>query len=284
MRKRIYALWLMAVALCGATAMVSCESDDPQPSGGNEAEEVMGEYSLYFPSITISYWPDTEAGIKEQYEAYQKSFTEALTIEPKKKYKWSDIEAGKTKVQDAFDAQGDYEYSVKSVKNYFSGGFNITLKAYQDGEKSTIDFGKKNFKCKLDVPDDATCQLNIIMSAYEGEMPAVKEYGTSLRKRFTDALKEVFDGEYGTKKDSKDMVYTSIANFSCDTTELIARVREVCNAVEVPALPESVKEEAQTPEGGISKAFDIDIVAYNPKAYAPMKSEIYVFSLKVKTK
>lgn len=296
MKKNLFTLLMMAAAALGTVTMVSCGEDKTEeldPGQKEPVEEVvMGHYSLSFNSLPIDKWPDTEAGILERYDAYKKSVIEALKIDPDKKYKWSEIEADKDRLQKAFNALGDFDYSVRAVNNYFHFyGEDITFKAIKEGSKEEINFGEKKLTCKLDVLPNTTLQLRIEIETYEETIPSAKEYTTKLRTQFTDALKEVFAGEYG-KEDlvsaskKKHTIYHNIANSTEKAELLVERVQEICTGVKekVQALPDDIKKDAQTAEPNLPFLFKVDVITYDPNQPYPIKTEKYIFNYTVSLK
>lgn len=288
MKKYLASILLSAAALTTATMFASCGGGDDDvedvltPQKPVEKVET-GKYSLHFNSIHIDIWPDTNAGIEDQYAAYQKSITDALKVDLNKKYNWSDIEADKDRLTKVFDTFGDFEYKVKSLRNYikyYSG--DITFGALKDGSSNLdLKIGTKNITCIKDVPENATTQLYIEMSAYETALTSAKEYCDKVRTLYTEALKEEFAGEYGTEvsgQTRKVSYYYNLANYTTDGLEVKNRVNKICKAVEIPALPDDVKKEAQALSPALPYVFKIWINQYDPKATYPIKSETEVFS------
>lgn len=293
--KKFFNLFLSAMAMSGAalttaTMFASCGGEDDVEEVLNPQKPVekaeTGKYSLHFNSIHIDIWPDTNAGIEDQYAAYQKSITDALKVDLNKKYNWSDIEADKDRLTKVFDTFGDFEYKVKSLRNYIKYyGEDITFGALKDGSSYLdLKIGTKNITCIKDVPENATTQLYIEMSAYETVLTSAKEYCDKVRTLYTEALKEEFTGEYGTEVNGltrKVSYYYNLANYTTDSLEVKNRVNKICQAVEIPALPDDVKKEAQALSPALPYVFKIWINKYDPKATYPVKSETEVFSLSI---
>lgn len=293
MKKNLYTLLLMAVALFSAVTIVSCgiDDDDPIPEPPTPDTPETGQYSIYFPELTITYWPDTEAGIVENYEAYKKSITDALKVDTEKKYLLTELLANKDRLQAVYDKFGDYEYKVKSCRNYFVGSFEATFRVYKNKLDShpEIDFGAKKVRSLLDVPAGSKRQLLVEMVSYEKAVPSAKEYLTNIRNKYTDALKEVFGGEYGTMNDNTlSVTYTNIANLSDNYKEVLANMKTACGAVEVPALPDDIKAEAQavtSNEGArLSDLFNITITSFDITKTYPNKADTLEFENNISVK
>lgn len=288
MKKYFASMLLSAAAIVSATMLVSCGEDDDNNGMTPDVPEVKvetGKYSLTFTSIHISDWPDANTGIEDQYKTYQKSITDALNIDLNKKYDWSDIEADKDRLTKEFDKFGDFEYKVKSLRNYFLYyGGETSLSAKKDGSDQSLKIGTKNVKCIKEIPDDVTAQLYLEISSYETDVPSINEYCEKLRDLYIEALKEEFTGEYGTEvkgQTRNESFYYNMANYTTDGLEVKTRVNKICEAVELPALPDDVKEKALAITPALSYLFKILINTYDPKVPYPIKSEDKVFSLTV---
>ena len=127
MKKFTYVLLAAAVAF-GLTACGDKGTTTPDEPDEPEVIE-MGHYSLTFESLAVSNWPDSKESIQKDYEAYQKTVTDALKIDVDKKYKWSEIEADKARLQKAFDGLSGFDYKVKAALNIFTYYGGITFKA-----------------------------------------------------------------------------------------------------------------------------------------------------------
>ena len=288
MKKIIASMLLSAAAIVSATMMVSCGEDDDDGQTPEKPVEKAdtGKYSLQFTDIAISNWPDANTGIEDQYEAYQKSITDALNVDLNKQYNWSDIEADKDRLTKAFDKFGNFEYKVKALVNYLHYyGEETSFGAIKNGSGYLdLKIGTKNVKCIKEIPDNATTQLYIQMSSFETEVPLAKEYCAKVRALYTEALKEEFTGEYGSEEKGtsrKVCSYYNLANYTTDSLEVKNRVNEICKAVEIPALPDDVKKEAQAVSPALPYLFKILINKYDPQATYPVKSETEVFSLSI---
>lgn len=284
MKKHLIAFLVIMTASLSA-CLVSCGEKDPLPEDQKDPDGkvTMGTYSLYRPSITLTYWPDSEAGITSSFETYYNGIAAALNIGQDKKYKWSDIEADRERLQAIFNGIDDFEYSVKSCRNYTSTNGDVTFGAFKEGSiYPDIDFGSKKIICKLDVPADATCQLHIEMTSYETAVPSAKEYNTKVRTLFTEALKEVFTEPYGLQENKTSVQYLNMVNRSGSRAELSERVKKACEAVVVPDLPADIRKDAQaatSPSGAkLSNIFVITLFSYDPQSNRILKSEEEVFT------
>lgn len=279
---------MVMMTVCSSACLVSCVVDGPLPEEQQEpAENVKtGAYSVYHPSFTLTYWPDSDAGITEQFEDYYNGILADLNVDLEKKYKWSDIEADKERIQKIFDGIDDFEYSVKSCRNYTSVSRDITFGAYKDGSfYPDIDFGEKKLICKLDVPEDVTCQLHIEITSFEKAVSSAKEYNTKVRTLFSEALKEFFTEQYGLHENITNVEYFNMANFSGSREEISNRVKKACEEVVIPELPADIKKDAQSvnsPSGAkLSNIFVISLFSYDPQSNRIIMSEQEVFSHRI---
>lgn len=284
MKKYFRAFMVTMMTVCFSACLVSCGEDDVTSSGQKDPEPVVkestGTYDLHCPVFVITYWPDSEAGITTQFQSFYDDIAKAVGVDGKKEYKWSDIEASKDKLQKAFDAFGDFEYSVKSCRNYSRLNGDITFKAYKDGNSSAdIDFGAKHVKCTLDIPADVTSQLHIEMKTFELGVPSAKEYLDKVRGLYADALKDVFTGEYGVMKGIAQVEYLNMYNHTGDRKEISERISKACEGVVVPELPADIKKEAA--DAKVKAIFTISVFAYDPHSTSIMKSDEDVFSSKI---
>lgn len=283
MKKYLRSMLLLAAAIVSASMFASCgedETDDLNPGQKEPENKVeMGYYKLDFPSLTILEWPDTKSieEIEKKYDAYKKSITDALKYEDGKKYKWSEIEADKDRLQKLFDGFGDFEFEVQNCANKLSyAGLGTSFCAYKEGsEYRNIDFGEKKIKSKLHIPENTTCQLFVTITTVNA-VPSVKEYSASVKKLYTDALKDVFTDEYGVVETSDKLArteYFNLANFSGNSDELKNRVKDACDAVKekVPAVPADVLKDAQ--DSNINVLFSINIEAFDPKSGDPSRGK-----------
>lgn len=290
MKKYLKSVLLLVAAIVSASMFVACGEDDKtnelNPVQKEEpAEKVeMGHYVVKFPSLMILSWPDNQAGIDEQYKAYQKRITDALKYEEGKQYKWSDIEADKDRLQKVFDGFDGFEYTVKACNNHLNYlAENISFGAYKEGSsKADITFGERKITCKVDFNEGETCQLYVVITSYEATLPSAEEYCANLKKLFTDALRDVFADEYGKVEvsgTSPRTEYYNLANFAGNSDELKERVAQACDDVKmkIPALPENVKEEAQASNAKIPYLFDVTVFAYNLDQASPARTEKVVF-------
>lgn len=291
MKKNLASILLSAAAIVSATMLVSCGEDDDNDNGLTPEKPVekvdTGKYSLEFTHLAITRWPDANTGIEAQYEAYQKSISDALNVDLNKKYNWSDIEADKDRLTKVFEKFGDFEYKVKALLNYLHYyGEETSFGAIKNGSGYLdLKIGTKNVKCVKEVPDNTTTQLYIQMSSFETAVPSAKEYCEKVRALYTDALKEEFTGEYGNEEKGdtrKENCYYNMTNYMTDSLEVKNRVNEICKAVEIPAIPDDVKKEAQAVSPALPYLFQIWINKYDPKATYPVKSETEVFSQSIK--
>lgn len=279
MKKNFCTLLLMAVALF-STTLVSCSSDEPELDPDKPGDKVvMGKYNVYFTSLSFSSWPDNQSGIVDQYAEYQKSIIDALPVDVDKLYKWSDIEAQKAKLQEAFDKVGDFEYELQACRNCTANSGYVNFTAKQEGDsKDEIDFGSKRVSYKLNIPSNTTCQLYIEIRSNEIDVPSAKEYNAKVRALFTDALKDVFSGEYGTYTSGKSVISANLYNANTDSVALHNRVKKICNDIKIPEVPEEIKEGAK-----ISPIFQIGIQSHDPKATRPDRF-VRLFSHKIEVK
>lgn len=294
MKKYLKSKLLLAAALVSATMFVACGEDKTEELDPGQKEEPtvkveMGHYKLEFPDLVILEWPDKQAGIEEQYNAYQKSIIDALKYEEGKQYKWSDIEADKDRLQKIFDGFQGFEYSVKAAGNFiqYTAG-NIAFSAVKDGStNSGITFGERKIKVNVIKGENETCQLYVVITSYEAKVPSAQEYCTNVKKLFTDALKDVFTNEYDKVELTGSHAHTeyyNLANFTGNSSELKESVTTACDAVVavVPALPENVLQEIQTNNPSIPYIFDITIMAYDLENPVPNRTEKVVFNHKIK--
>lgn len=269
MKKYLRSMLLLAAAIVSASMFASCgedETDDLNPGQKEPENKVeMGYYKLDFPSLMITEWPDTKSieEIEKKYDAYKKSITDALKYEEGKKYKWSEIEADKDRLQKIFDGFGDFEYEVRNCGNNFSyAGQHTSFSAFKEGaEYADIKFGEKKINCKLNVPENVTGQLMVTITTMD-VIPSANEYNTNVKNLFIDAIKDVFVGEYEkivTKDKFVHSDYYNLADLLNNDEEVITRVKEACNAVKVPAIPEDVLKEAQAYTPGFNFLFNITI-------------------------
>lgn len=285
MKKLFMSMLLLMAAIVSAGMLASCSGDDPKPNGEAEEEEVMGKYSLYFPEMSSFYWPDSQDGITEAYELYKKNIVEALGIDVTKEYKWSEIQANAGKIQAAFDQFGDFVYKVKAIRNYLSVSFEVTLKAYsQERNPQKIDFGEKKVICQRDIEEDVTSQFFIEITSYDKLVPSAKDYNEGVRKLFTEALKEVFGTAYGVSEIKYGTLYSNLANYKGSRADLTAKIKEICDAVAIPEVPENIKADAQAViESGTSSfpgVITVDIFSFDVTKPRPITTQEYVYSVK----
>lgn len=293
MKKNFKSMLLVAAAIVSATMLAACGEDKTEDLDPGQKEEPtvkveMGHYKLEFPDLVILEWPDNQAGIQEQYNAYQKSIIDALKYEEGKQYKWSDIEADKDRLQKIFDGFSGFEYSVKNAGNFiqYTAG-NIKFSAVKDDSNGLgITFGERKIKVNVNKGENETCQLYVVITSYEAKVPSAQEYCANVKKLFTDALKDVFTADYDKVEETGTHAHTAyynLANFTGNSTELKERVAKICeNDVKVPAIPENVQQEIQTNNPSIPCIFDITIMAYDLESAAPNRTEKVIFNYKIK--
>lgn len=285
--KKLFNLTIAAVMMLAAVSMTSCgEKGTPDEPGEPEVIE-MGHYSLHFESLALSNWPDPKESILNDYEAYKKSVTDALKIDPDKQYKWSEIEAEKARLQKAFDGLPGFSFKVKSALNIFTYS-GITFKAYKEGQSAAaIDFGKKDITCIKDIPEGTTSQLHFVMESFEAAAPSTKEYCETVRKLFADALKDVFSeafDEVVTKGTVEKHTFYNMANFPGDRDKVVEQMSEICKAVKVPALSDEIKQKALEEYPKMSRLLTISFTSYDPFVYAPAKSDKDILNLAISVK
>jgi len=286
MKKFTYVLFAAAVAF-GLTACGDKGTTTPDEPDEPEVIE-MGHYSLHFESLALSNWPDPKETILKDYEAYQKTVTDALKIDVDKKYKWSEIEADKARLQKAFDGLSGFDYKVKAALNIFTYYGGITFKAYKEGESNAaIDFGEKKITCIKDIPEGTTSQLYFVMESFEAEAPSTKEYCENVRKLFADALKDVFTeafGEVVTKVTAEKHTFYNLANYPGDRDKVVEQIHEICTGVKVPALSDELKQKALEEYPKMNNLLTIFFSSYDPFVYAPTKSEKEIYKLTISVK
>lgn len=287
MKKLFMSMLLLMAAIVSAGMLASCSGDDPKPNEEADEEVVMGKYSLYFPEMSFFYWPDSQDGITEAYELYKKNIVEALGIDVTKEYKWSEIQANAGKIQAAFDQFGDFVYKVKAIRNYLSVSFEVTLKAYsQERNPQKIDFGEKKVICQRDIEEDVTSQFFIEITSYDKAVPSAKDYNDGVRKLFTEALKEVFGTAYGVGEIKYGTMYSNLANYKGSRADLTAKIKEICDAVAIPEVPENIKADIHTAledcPGSIPGIISIDIFSFDVTKPRPITTQEYVISKCVK--
>lgn len=285
--KVFFKLFVAAMAISATVVMPSCskdEAEDAKENGKTEEQVEMGSYKLSFEDLDVEQWPDTESDVQKRYEAYQKKVTEALNLDLSKKYKWSEIEADKERLQSVFDSLDDFEYKVESCLNYFHHYYGTTLKAMKtNSEYADIDFGAKKLVCTRNIPADVLSQVVITMKSNEASVPSSKEYCTNLRNQFTNALKEFFSAEYGVKESTRnELVYSNLANFKDNSDDFYNSILSACKTVDIPTLAGNIKEDAQNVLPVNAYIFQIDVIAYNPWAPAPTRSDKVIFTYTVK--
>ena len=285
MKKFTYVLLAAAVAF-GLTACGDKGTTTPDEPDEPEVVE-MGHYSLHFESLALSNWPDPKEAILKDYEAYQKTVTDALKIDTDKKYKWSEIEAEKARLQKAFDDLPGFDFKVKSALNIFTYS-GITFKAYKEGQSSAaIDFGKKDITCIKDIPEGTTSQIYFEMDSFEAAAPSTKDYCENVRKLFADAFKDVFTeafGEVVTKGTVEKHSFYNLANYPGDRDKVVEQMKAICDGVKVPALSEELKQKALEEYPKMSTLLTIVINSYDPFVYAPTKSEKKILTLTISVK
>ncbi|MCQ2142088.1 MAG: hypothetical protein MJY83_07065 [Bacteroidales bacterium] len=286
--KKIIDVIMAAAVMFAAICMTSC-GGNATPDEPEKPEEIeMGHYDLQFETISVNSWPDSKESILKDYEAYQKSVTDALKIDTGKKYKWSEIEAEKARLQKAFDELGGFEFKVKSALNIFTYYGGITFKAYKEGKsEAAIDFGKKEITCIKDIPEGTTSQLYFVMESAEAAAPSTKEYCEKVRKLFAEALKDVFTeafGEVVTNGTMEKHTFYNLANFPGDRDEVVAQMKSICGLVEVPALSDEMKKKALEECPTMNTLLTIVFTSYDPFVYAPSKSDKKIFDLKISVK
>lgn len=281
-------VFMAAAVMFAAVCMTSC-GGNITPDEPDEPEVVeMGYYSLHFESLTISNWPDPKESILKDYEAYQKTVADALKIDTDKKYKWSEIEAEKARLQKTFDGLGGFDYKVKSALNIFTYYGGITFRAYKEGQsEAAIDFGKKDITCIKDIPEGTTSQLYFVMESFEAAAPSTKDYCEKVRKLFADALKDVLTGEYGevvTNVTAEKHSFYNLANYSGDRDKVVEQMNAICTAVVVPDLSDELKQKALEEYPKMNNLLTIVFNSYDPFVYAPTKSEKEIFKLTISVK
>lgn len=277
------------MTVCIAAGFVSCGEDDVTDEQKPVESVDKGTYSVYCPSFIISYWPDSEAGIVTKFEAYYENILNTLKVDEDKQYEWSYIEANKDRMQKLFDGISDFEYSVKSCRNYTSVSGDVTFRAYKNNSSyADIDFGAKRVKCTLDVPADATVQLQIEMSSVELVVPSAKDYLAKVRNLYIEALKDVFTEPYGNIEKLVQKQYLNMLNYNGDPKELKERVKKICEAVVIPEIPADVKNDAQsvtTSSGShLNSIFAIRVFTYDPKSSRITMSYEDVFTKEISLK
>lgn len=281
--KKISDVIMVAAAMFAAACMTSC-GGNITPDEPDEPEVVeMGHYSLHFESLALSNWPDPKEAILKDYEAYQKTVTDALKIDTDKKYKWSEIEAEKARLQKTFDELPGFDFKVKSALNIFTYS-GITFKAYKEGQSAAaIDFGKKDITCIKDIPEGTTSQLYFVMESFEAAAPSTKDYCEKVRKLFTDALQEVFTDAFDevvTKGTVEMHRFYNLANYPGDRDKVVEQMKAICD-VEVPALSDEIKAKALEEYPKMNHLLTIAFTSYDPFVYAPTKSEKEILDLKI---
>ena len=285
MKKLFMSMLLLMAAIVSACMLASCSGDDPKPEGETDEEVVMGKYSLYFPEMSSFYWPDSQEGITEAYELYKKNIVEAIGVDVTKEYKWSDIQANAGKIQEAFDQFGDFVYKVKAIRNYLSVSFEVTLKAYSvERNPQKVDFGEKKVICQRDIEEDVTSQFFIEITSYDKLVPSAKDYNDGVRKLFTEALKEVFGTAYGVSEVKHGTLYSNLANYKGSRADLTAKIKDICDAVAIPEVPENIKADVQAvKESGtasIPGVISIDIFSFDVTKPRPITTQEYVYSVR----
>lgn len=279
---------LLMAAVVSATMFVSCgnDEDDPTPEKDKPQEKVQqGSYNIHFPILSFAYWPDNDAeqAINDSYEQYKKNVFSTLQIENDKMLNWSDIVAQESKIREAYAKIANFEYTVKACKNA-NNAATISFKAVEDEfiDPKTIYFDDKKAVCKLDMPENTTCQFYIEIASNELAVPSLKEFNTGVKDKFVEALKEIFTDAYSTQSNTWAVRYYNLANFSGDRKELINRVKDICSKVEVPEAPANLKEDLLN-NTTLASLMTIKIEAFDPNATAPrtISTADDVFTLKV---
>ena len=287
--KKITYMIMAAAVMSAAVGMTSCTEGNGntiKPEEPAKPEEIveMGHYYLNFESIAVDSWPDPKESILNEYEAYKKTVTDALKIDTDKKYKWSEIEADKARLQKAFNDLSGFDFKVKSALNIFTYHGGITFKAYKEGNsEAAIDFGKKEITCIKDIPEGTTSQLYFVMESYETAAPSAKEYCMKVRKLFTDALKDVFTDAFDevvTKTDIEKHTFYNLANYPGDRDKVVEQMKKICD-IEVPALPDEIRQKALEEYPKMNYLLKISFTSYDPFVYAPSKSDKDILSLKI---
>lgn len=280
MKKYFQSLLLLAVAVATATVFASCGDDEtPTPNPGPDPNEevTMGKYIFDDPGISTLFWPDTERGIKEEYDLYIQGLTSALSavgVENDKEYKWDDILANKEKVQCVFDSCGNFEYKVHLCRSLSVLSKDVSLTAEAYGVEP-IDFGYKTVTSILDLPEGTTCQLYISVSSTEGAVPAVKEYSDQVLALYQDALKDVFTTEYHTETEEFVVRHLNYLDYSGDPGELCATVKSLCEGVTIPEASQKVKDAVIA--AGMGLIVNVSVTAYDPQAENPKASGNILF-------
>lgn len=286
MKKFIHVLCVAAV-MFAAVGMTSCGEEGNEIVTPEEPEVVeMGHYVLSFEDIDVYHWPDSKEAIEQEYEAYKKTVIEALKLDTDKKYKWSEIEAEKDRLQKVFDGIKDFEYTVDAalnIVNYYGG---ITLKAYKEGKsEAAINFGQKKLKCLTTAPEGTTSQLYMVIESAEAAAPSAKEYCQKVRSLYADALKEVFTKDFDEVKGKDEMLnFYNLTNLSGDRDEVVKQIKDICDLVDLPALPDEVKQKAQEEFSKMRYLMKIDITSYDPYYHAPSKSDKQILTLTIGAK
>lgn len=281
MKKFIKSTMAMALAIISATAFVSCNNDDSNsnsnPTKDPNANVIMGKYELYFPIMTVTYWPDNAAGIEEKYEDFKKPIInglKSLNIEDGKTLKLSDMEANKTQAEKMYNSFGTFKYSVKACRNFPTslGLSNMFLRVYVGSGNSDKGFyiGEKKMECTLDVPADATCQPWFEFTSLEGKYPETKEYNTEVMAKVKDALKEVFKDDYSTVPNNYGVRFYNYVNLTGDIENYKASIKAaMTNAKkQCPAVPQKAIDAVPA----ANKIFSCQVFIFNPKAEDNAKS------------
>lgn len=281
MKKFIHVLFAAAV-MCVAASMTSCGEEGSEIVTPEKPEVVeMGHYALSFEEIDVYHWPDSKESIEQKYEAYKKAMIETLKLDTDKKYKWSEIEAEKNRLQKAFDGIKDFEYTVDAALNIVTYHGGITLKAYKEGKsEAAINFGQKQLKCLTTAPEGTTSQLYMVIESAEAAAPSAKEYCQQVRTLYADALKEVFTKDFDEVKGKDGMLnFYNLTNLPGDRDEVVKQMQDICDLVEVPAIPDEVKQKALEEFSKMPYLLKIDITSYDPYYHAPSKSDKQILTL-----
>lgn len=284
MKKYFQSLLLLAVAVATATVFASCGDDEtptPNPRPNHDEEVKMGKYIFDYPFITTLSWPDTERGIKEEYDLYIQGLTSALSavgVENEKECKWENILANKEKVQCVFDSCGNFEYKVHLCRSLSVTSKDISLTAEAYGFEP-IDFGYKTVTSILDLPEGTTCQLYISVSSTEGAAPAVKEYSDQVLALYQDALKDVFTTEYHTETEVFVVRHLNYFDYSGDPAELCQTVQRLCKGVKIPEASQELKDAVKAAK--MDLIVEVSVTAYDPQAENPKFSSNILFDNRI---
>lgn len=272
MKKFIKSTLAMAVAIASATMFVSCNNDDDSnsnstPSKDPEAGVVKGTYEMYFPLLTMTYWPDNAGGIDAKYEDYKKPIIaglKSMNIEDGKSLKLSEMEASKAQAEKMFNSFDNFKFSVKACRNYPTFLSNMFLRVSAANDKGFY-IGEKKMECTLDVPANATCQPWFEFTSLEGRYPETKEYNKEVMAKIQDALKDVFKDDYATETTANGVKYHNMINLTGSIDDYKASIKE--------AMKNAKAQCPKVPATSAAKVFSCQVFIFNPKAQGRSISE-----------